>query len=125
MTDSKYREAKRRVKAKKDFYSHLGSYLVMSGFFFLLNAVTSFGHWWFYWPMLGWGLAVMFHYVDVFGIPGVAPMNEEWEEREIEREVRRLEESESREERLDLPDLDKHAPPPKVKEKRWDDSDLV
>lgn len=137
MTDPKYLEAKKRVKAKKDFFSHLGTYLVMGTFFFLLNAVTSFGNWWFYWPMLGWGLAVLFHYVDVFGIPGIEQGAGDWEERELEKELRRLggtgkpdrsEHIRDLEDHLDLPDLQEKRPekePAPRKVKRWDESDLV
>ena len=142
MDNYRYREARKRVQAKKEFFRHLGTYFVMSVFFFMLNAATSFGSWWFIWPMMGWGLAVLFHYVDVFGIPGVDPISQEWEEREMRREIRRLERedrtarrqsgersypgrkqevsSESRaEERLEL------RPLPRRAERRWDDSELV
>jgi len=50
----------------KKFYAHLGTYVVMSLFFFILNLVTSNGHWWFYWPVLGWGLGVALNAVKVF-----------------------------------------------------------
>lgn len=131
MDESRYWEAKKRVKAKKEFYRHLGTYLVMSTFFFLLNAVTSFGNWWFYWPMLGWGLAILFHYVDVFGIPGLDPMSPEWEEKQIREEMKRLEARRSRagyssrkEEELELRPLPREKSEPK-KEQKWDDSELV
>ena len=111
--ESKYKEARKRVKIKQEFYRHLGTYFVMSLFFFLLNAVTSFGNWWFYWPMLGWGLAVLFHYVDVFGVPGVDPMSAEWEERQIREEMKRLNVGEGHrrrqagDDRLELKPLDR------------------
>lgn len=129
MDESRYWEAKKRVKAKKEFYRHLGTYLVMSTFFFLLNAVTSFGDWWFYWPMLGWGLAVLFHYVDVFGIPGMDPMSPEWEEKQIREEMRRLGAHRPRpnyieEEELELRPLSKDKKEQK-NEQKWDDSELV
>jgi len=142
MDNYRFREARKQVQAKKEFFRHLGTYFVMSVFFFMLNAATSFGSWWFIWPMMGWGLAVLFHYVDVFGIPGVDPISQEWEEREMRREIRRLERedryarrraqkpgsSESGrdgsarpkgEEQLEL------RPLPKRAERRWDDSELV
>ena len=53
-------------KELKKFYAHLGTYVVMSLFFFILNLVTSNGHWWFYWPVLGWGLGVALNAVKVF-----------------------------------------------------------
>jgi len=138
MDERRYLEAKKRVEAKREFYRHLGSYFVMSTFFFLLNAVTSFGNWWFYWPMLGWGLAVLFHYVDVFGIPGIDPMTPEWEEQQMRREMRRLEREErprrpaSSDDRLDLRPLEKKRPPApsprwqsSSRRQEWDDSELV
>jgi hypothetical protein len=70
MDQRKYKEARKRVRTKKEFYEHLTVFSVMSVFFFLLNALTAFGSWWFYWPILGWGIGVLFHYFEVFGFPG-------------------------------------------------------
>ena len=145
MNNYRYREARKRVQAKKEFFRHLGTYFVMSVFFFMLNAVTSFGTWWFIWPMLGWGLAVLFHYVDVFGVPGVEPISQEWEEREMRREMRRMQ-REDRQARRDEREKQDHRqvrpspaghtfdpapedqlelrPLPK-RAKKWDESDLV
>ena len=61
-----YLRAIERAKELKKFYAHLGTYLVMSVFFLILNFVTSYGHWWFYWPVLGWGLGVALNAVKVF-----------------------------------------------------------
>ena len=116
-----YEKARKRVKKKKEFYQHFGSYLVMSAFFFLLNAVTSFGNWWFYWPMLGWGIGIAFHYIDVFGIPGVGEMSKDWEEKAIEEELEKIkrEKGPSKpEDHLDLKELEKRP-------NKWDDSELV
>jgi len=126
MTESQYREARKRVKKKKDFYEHLTTFVVMSVFFFLLNMVTAPGNWWFYWPILGWGFGVVFHYLDTFGVPGVGTLSKEWEERAIEEEVRRLEgrnpNAPTRHdefEELELRDL------PPQKRKNWSEDDLV
>ncbi|MFN7118636.1 MAG: 2TM domain-containing protein, partial [Saprospiraceae bacterium] len=67
MAVNEYEKARKRVRARKEFYQHLTSYVVMGIFFFLLNAVTSFGAWWFYWPLLGWGIGVLLPYFYVFG----------------------------------------------------------
>ena len=58
----------------------------MAIFFFLLNAVTAFGNWWFHWPIMGWGIGVLFHYLDVFGLPGVGQMSNSWEQKAMEDE---------------------------------------
>jgi hypothetical protein len=91
MDQRKYKEAKKKVRTKKEFYEHLTVFSVMSVFFFLLNALTAFGSWWFYWPILGWGIGVLFHYFEVFGFPGIPDMSKEWEEQQIREEMKRLE----------------------------------
>lgn len=123
MSDPDYQKARKKVKKKKEFYSHLSTYLVMGIFFFVLNAVTSFGSWWFYWPMFGWGIGLLFHYFDAFGIPGVGEISDEWEKREIEAELRRMRGDKHEEEpdELELKEMQKE----KVEKKRWDDSELV
>ena len=139
MKDRDYHLAKKRVKAKKEFYQHLSTYVVMAIFFFLLNAVTAFGNWWFHWPILGWGMGVLFHYFDVFGLPGVGQISNDWEEKAVEEELRLIERekryksrskkdvrtpyNKDQEERLELKDLEKEKPKRIVK--NWDDSELV
>ncbi len=126
MKDQHYKEAKKRVKSKKEFYEHLTVFAVMSVFFFLLNALTAFGSWWFYWPIMGWGIGVLFHYFEVFGFPGIPNMSNEWEERQIREEMRRLEQTnrpvdelEDDYDELELPEIRKE------KDKKWKDEDLV
>ncbi len=131
MDEKKYLQAKKRVKAKKEFFEHLSTYLVMGGFFFLLNAITSFGNWWFFWPMLGWGIGVLFHYLSVYGIPGVGQLDNEWEQKAIQKELERMGGNEPKakpiatemeqQEELDLDSFEPKA----IEKKRWKDEDLV
>lgn len=86
-SNDEYAKAKKRVKAKKSFYQHLMSYAIVNLFLFALNLLTSPSHYWFIYPMLGWGIGLAFHYVDVFGIPGFDILSKEWEDRELEREL--------------------------------------
>lgn len=116
--EQKIKEAKKRVKRKKDFYEHLTTYLAISVFLVVLNLITSPGSWWFQWPVIGWGMAVLFNYFDVFGVPGVGPMNKEWEQKAIQEELRKMDGVEERpSERLELRSLRKRE--------NWDESDLV
>ena len=87
-TSEELSRAKKRVKAKKDFYQHLMSYAIVNSFLFALNLITSPGYLWFVFPLMGWGVGLAFHYVGVFGIPGFDILSKEWEDREIERELR-------------------------------------
>ncbi len=87
-TEEEFLKAKKRVKAKKAFYQHLMSYAIVNLFLLALNLITSPGSLWFVFPMLGWGVGLAFHYVDVFGIPGFDILSKEWEERQLEQELR-------------------------------------
>ena len=88
------RKAKKKVKAKKEFYQHLMAFVIVNFFLLALNLVTSPFNWWFHFPLLGWGIGLAFHYVDVFGIPGFDILSREWEDRELDKELRRNGDSE-------------------------------
>ena len=84
-----YRQARKRVKKKKGFYKHLTAYMIVIGFLFAINMLTDPFDWWFYFPALGWGVGLAFHYVGVFGLPGLQFSQPEWEDREMEKELRK------------------------------------
>ncbi|MEO1260283.1 MAG: 2TM domain-containing protein [Bacteroidota bacterium] len=88
------KRAKKKVKQKKEFYQHLMSYVTVNFALIAINLLTSPWHYWFIYPMLGWGIGLMFHYTDVFGIPGFGMLDKEWEAREIEDELRKMREQE-------------------------------
>lgn len=124
--DQQLEQARRRVKEKKKFYNNLTTYLVMGAFFFTLNMLTSPGNWWFYWPMLGWGIGVAIHYFKVFGFPGSGLGSPEWEERELDKEMKRLNPNRKKagldlDSHLELKELDAN----KQKEPSYRNDDLV
>ncbi len=127
MRNVEFEKAQKRVKKKKEFYQHLASYIAVGLFFFLLNAATSFGDWWFYFPMLGWGIGLAIHYFSVFGIPGVAVYNDDWEEQAIEEEIKRMRRRPQNDtvappkDELELKEFQKEP----LKRNKWDDSELV
>lgn len=90
--DWKVKEAKKRVKRRKGFYSHLSAYVIMSTFFILMNLFADPGEFWAIFPMLGWGIGLAFHAVNVFGMPGIG---KDWEEKAMEKEMARLEEQDA------------------------------
>ena len=62
-----YQEAKKIVEARIAFLVHLGSYLAVSGLLFLINlASAERTGYWFIWPALLWGSAVLVHGCFVF-----------------------------------------------------------
>ncbi len=82
--------ARKKVKKKKGFFVHLGVYLSVALFFFLINILSFDGELWFFWPMLPWGVGLAIHYLTVFGLPGTDILTQEWESRQLEQELYRL-----------------------------------
>jgi fatty acid desaturase len=77
-SDERYRRAKRRVNVLKGFYIHFATYIGVIALLFFIDFLTG-GGWWFYWPLLGWGIGIIAHAFTVFGIAGF--LGSEWEEK--------------------------------------------
>ena len=124
MEDHKiYLEAQRRVRQKAKFFKHLYTYVIVVGIMFFLTLFR--GRPFAFIPVaLFWGIAVLFHYLKVFGIPGSGILSQEWEEEEIEKEIRRMKGllGNEEEEEMELP-----ADEMKLRElqKDYDDSEFV
>lgn len=64
-----YEEAKKRVKAKKDFYNHLGAWVLVNIVLVVVWALTDHGgHPWFLYPLCIWGIFILSHFVQTFVI---------------------------------------------------------
>ncbi|WP_300673575.1 2TM domain-containing protein [Soonwooa sp.] len=72
-----YEKAAKRVKELKGFYGNLISYCIVIPFLVIINLLTSPKELWFYWPMLGWGIGLLAHAMNVFAI------GKNWEDRKI------------------------------------------
>jgi hypothetical protein len=83
-------EARKKVIAKKGFYQHLMSYILVNFFLLVLNLLTTPDSLWVVYPLLGWGIGLAFHYVEVFGIPGFDILSKEWEEKQLDKELQSL-----------------------------------
>jgi len=73
-----YERAKKRVKDIKEFYGNLISYLIVIPVLIIINLKTYPKVQWFWFPMLGWGLGLLFHALGVFSY------GKSWEERKIQ-----------------------------------------
>ena len=58
-------ERDRRQSRKFGFHWHLWSYLITCGVLLLINSLTP-GRWWFQWPVIGWGIGLLFHFQSVY-----------------------------------------------------------
>ena len=85
-----YEEARKRVKAKRDFYQHLAVYVVVNIILVLVwRFAAGGGYPWFLWPLGGWGIAVLFNFLNVFVFPGRS------EKGAIEKEAEKLRKEQS------------------------------
>lgn len=72
-----YVKAKERVDQLKGFYANLISYCCVIPILIIININTT-DFQWFWFPVLGWGLGLIFHAVEVFGY------GKNWEDRKIQ-----------------------------------------
>lgn len=77
-----YERARTRVGALKGFYLHATAFVVVNIGLFAINVLAG-GVWWFYWPLMGWGIGLGVHALAVFGFAGGGPWGQEWEERKM------------------------------------------
>jgi len=80
--EKKYYQAKKKVEKMKDFYANLASYVGVNTFLVFLNYYTGWGHKWFIYPLIGWGIGLLFHYFEAFG--HFPFLGKNWEEKKIQ-----------------------------------------
>jgi len=62
-----YEEARKRVKAKRDFWGHFGAWATVNIILIIVWALTDLGgHPWFLWPLGIWGIFVLIHFLRAF-----------------------------------------------------------
>ncbi len=72
------KQAKKRIKELRGYYGHLTAYVSVNVFLIILNLLTHPGTLWFFFPLLGWGIGLAIHTVQVFWV------GNEWEARKME-----------------------------------------
>jgi hypothetical protein len=80
--NSPRQQARRRIAARRDFYSHLFAFVVINGIVVVIWACTGRGYFWPGWLIGAWGVGLLFHARDVFWRK---PITEADVERELER----------------------------------------
>jgi fatty acid desaturase len=80
-----YEEARKRVKRKRDFYSHLGAYVIVNIVLVVIWALSGSGYMWFLWPLGIWGVFVLWNFIEVFLLDNVLS-----EKSAIEKEIEKM-----------------------------------
>ena len=89
--NDQYRAAKSRVGQLRGFYVHLTTFVVVNAFLIILNLITSPDSLWFYWVLLGWGIGLIAHALQVYG--SFTIFGKDWEGRKIKQYMERDQQS--------------------------------
>lgn len=81
LENSKYVKAVERVEKLKEFYQNLVSYCLVIPFLIFINLRFSPNFYWFWFPAIGWGIGLTFHFLEVNNYNIFLGSN--WEERKI------------------------------------------
>ncbi len=81
LENSKYVRAVERVEKLKEFYQNLASYLVIIPFLIFINLYFTPRFQWFWFPMIGWGIGIIFHWLEANNYNIFLGKN--WEEKKI------------------------------------------
>jgi len=82
-----YELAKKRVEEKRGFFIHFTVYIVVNIILVLIWAFAAGrGFPWFIFPLGGWGIGVLFHFLGVFVFSGQSA----WDRRAIEKEMEKI-----------------------------------
>jgi len=81
--DNAYKEAKKRVKAKKNFYKELSSYVVTSVLLIFINVFSSPYYLWCLWAIVPWGLTLVLKGIKIH----TSKKTSQWEQDEIRKEL--------------------------------------
>ena len=60
-----YRAARERAEQVQGVLIHLLVYTVVNAGLVIIDALAGDG-WWFFWPLMGWGIGLLLHVVVVF-----------------------------------------------------------
>ena len=76
-----------QVRKLKGFYIHLAQYVLTVALLAVINALTTPNRWWVQWVIMGWGIGVFFHWLQIserFGLFG-----SKWEKEQVEKRLGR------------------------------------
>ena len=76
-----------QVRKLKGFYIHLVQYVLVIAVLTVINALTTPNRWWVQWVIMGWGIGVFFHWLQIserFGLFGST-----WEKEQVEKRLGR------------------------------------
>ncbi len=89
--EERYYNARKRVEEIKGFYGNLIAYIAVNTGLLVINLVTSPQYLWFLWPLLWWGIGVVFHGLKVFNY--MPFFSKDWEDKKIKEFIEKEEQT--------------------------------
>jgi hypothetical protein len=86
--DIAYRRVTALIEARFAFYRHAMLYAVVNLCLLVLNLVRNPHHLWFQWVMLGWGIGLLVHGLNIFSYRWFGSRRDDMIRRELERQAR-------------------------------------
>jgi hypothetical protein len=83
VSEPAFEEARRHVRRKRIFYTVVATWIALSLMWFAIDLLDDSSSFWFYWPMIGTGIAVAITGLVLLGIGGV--FGPDWERREVDK----------------------------------------
>jgi hypothetical protein len=80
-----YRRAAVRAAMQLAFYRHVMIYIIVNALLVAVNLLTDPSHLWFQWGMLGWGIGLLVHGLNVYSYRWSGSRREQMIQRELER----------------------------------------
>ena len=81
-----YRRAAARVAMQRAFHRHVMIYVIVNVLLAAVNLLTNPHHLWFQWGVLGWGIGLLAHGLNVYSYRWFGSRRDEMIQRELERQ---------------------------------------
>ena len=76
-----------QVRKLKGFYIHLAQYVLVIAVLTVINALTTPNRWWVQWVVMGWGIGVFFHWLQIS--ERFSLFVSKWEKEQVEKRLGR------------------------------------
>jgi transcriptional regulator with XRE-family HTH domain len=76
-----------QVRKLKGFYFHLAQYVLVVSLLTVINALTMPKYWWVQWVIMGWGIGVFLHWLQISD--RFNPLGSKWEKEQVEKRLGR------------------------------------
>jgi len=76
-----------QVRKLKGFYFHLAQYVLVVSLLTVINALTMPKYWWVQWVIMGWGIGIFLHWLQISD--RFNPLGSKWEKEQVEKRLGR------------------------------------